>query len=70
MYYKKVNASGDVLYLMTYDSTPSITDPLTVEITKEEYDSILEAITANQGTDDTQQISDEEALQIIMGGDA
>lgn len=70
MYYKKVNASGDVLYLITYDSAPSITDPLTVEITKEEYDSILEAITANQGTDDTQQISDEEALQIIMGGDA
>lgn len=69
MYYKKVNASGDVLYLITYDSAPNITDPLTVEITKEEYDTMLETITASQGADDDQ-ISDEEALQIIMGGDA
>lgn len=70
MYCKKVNESGDVLYLITYDSAPNITDPLTVEITKEEYDAILEDIMANHDTDDTQQISDEEALQIIMGGDA
>ena len=69
MYYKKVNESGDVLYLITYDSAPNITDPLTAEISKEEYDAILETILASQGTDDGQ-ISDEEALQIILGGGA
>lgn len=39
-YYKQLNENGEVVYLLTYDSEPNIIDPLTVEITAEEYETI------------------------------
>lgn len=39
-YYKQLNESGEVVALLTYDFEPNITDPLTVEITAEEYKTI------------------------------
>ena len=39
-YYKQLNENGEVVYLLAYDSEPNITDPLTVEITAEEYEAI------------------------------
>ena len=39
-YYKQLNETGEVIYLLSYDTEPSITDPLTVEITAEEYEAI------------------------------
>lgn len=39
-YYKQLNENGEVVYLLTYDSEPNITDSLTVEITAEEYEAI------------------------------
>lgn len=39
-YYKQLNASGEIVALLTYNSEPNITDPQTVEITSEEYEAI------------------------------
>mgnify|MGYP003290288885 CR=1 FL=1 len=39
-YYKQLNESGVIVALLTYDFEPKITDPLTVEITAEEYEAI------------------------------
>lgn len=39
-YYKQLNENGEVIYLLSYDTEPNITDPLTVEITAEEYETI------------------------------
>lgn len=41
-FYKKIDTDGRVVYCITYDNTrPNITDPLTVEITEDEYNAIL-----------------------------
>ena len=39
-YYKQFNENGEIVTLLTYDFEPNITDPLMVEITKEEYEAI------------------------------
>ncbi len=39
-YYKQLNESGEIVALLTYDFEPTISDPLTVEITAEEYETI------------------------------
>lgn len=39
-YYKQLNESGEAVALLTYNSEPKITDPQTVEITAEEYETI------------------------------
>ncbi len=39
-YYKQLNENGEVVYLLSYDTEPNITDPLTVEIGAEEYEAI------------------------------
>lgn len=39
-YYKQLSENGEVAYLLAYDGEPSITDPLTAEITAEEYEAI------------------------------
>lgn len=36
-YYKQIDENGEFVMLLTYDFEPSITDPLTVEISEEEY---------------------------------
>lgn len=39
-YYKQLNENSEVVYLLSYDTEPNITDPLTVEISAEEYEAI------------------------------
>ena len=36
-YYKQLNENGEIVLLLVYDFMPTITDPLIVEITEEEY---------------------------------
>lgn len=41
-FYKQISATGEVTALLTYDNTrPNITDPMTIEITEDEYNAIL-----------------------------
>lgn len=69
--YKKVNTEGNTECLLTYDNVrPNITDPLVVEITKEEYEALLaELLTQEPEESETDEISAEEALDIILGGE-
>lgn len=46
-YYKQIRENGEIEMLLTYDFTPVITDPLIVEITKEEYDALYAEMMAN-----------------------
>lgn len=46
-YYKQLNENGEIVTLLTYDFEPNITDPLTVEITAEEYETISAEWKAN-----------------------
>ena len=68
-YYKHLTETGEVKMLLTYDFEPTITDPLTVEITKEEYDELLAELAAESEPEPTDEISDSEALSIILGGE-
>ena len=68
-YYKQLNDSGNVVFLLTCDFDPTISDPLIVEITKEEYDELMAEITAEPDPEPTDEITDSEALSIILGGD-
>ena len=65
-YFKQLNESGEVILLLTYDFTPNITNPLIVEITEEEYNTLLAEIQAADSPD-PDEISDAEALDIILG---
>jgi len=46
-YYKQLNENGEIVTLLTYDFEPSITDPLVVEITAEEYEATVSERRAN-----------------------
>lgn len=39
-HYKQLNENSEIVMLLTYDFEPNITDPLIVEITAEEYETI------------------------------
>lgn len=39
--YKQLNENSEVVMLLTYDFEPTISDPSVVEITEEEYNTIL-----------------------------
>lgn len=69
-YFKQISETGEVKLLLTYEFEPTITDPLIMEITKEEYDELLAEITAEPEPEPTDEISDSEALAIILGGDS
>ncbi len=45
-YYKHIDENSKLISLLTYDFKPNITDPLTVEITAEEYGALLAEIQA------------------------
>lgn len=47
-YYKQLNENGEVVLLLVYEFTPTITDPLMVEITEEEFNAIVAEIRANE----------------------
>lgn len=67
-YYKQLNDSGEVVLLLTYGVTPNIANPLIVEITEEEYNVLLDEIKAQQSEEpETDEISSDEALNIILG---
>lgn len=71
IYYKRMKTSGEIVAILVYNNfRPNITDPLTVEITEEEYQSLLVEIkAANQPEEpETDEISATEALDIIVGG--
>ena len=44
-FYKQLDENENLLYLLTYDQKPNITNPLTVEISEEEYNRLLDEIT-------------------------
>lgn len=67
-YYKQLNENGEVVMLLTYDFVPNITDPLIVEITKEEYETLLAEIMANQPEPEEDEIAlKAQAYDIITG---
>lgn len=39
-YYKQLNENSEIVMLLTYDFEPNIADPLIVEITTEEHETI------------------------------
>lgn len=46
-YYKQLNENSEIVTLLTYDFEPTISDPLTVEITAEEYGTLVAELRAN-----------------------
>lgn len=67
-YYKQLNEIGEVVMLLTYDFVPNITNPLIVEITKEEYGTILAELMANLPEPDEDEIVlKAQAYDIITG---
>lgn len=67
-FYKRIDDSGNLCMLLTYNFAPNITDPFVIEITKEEYNALQAEIeAANREEIDPDEISDEEALNIILG---
>lgn len=64
---KQIDDSGEVVALHSFSSEVFPTDPLFVEITEEEYNTLLEGMTPPAPLP-TDQISDSEALNIILGG--
>lgn len=72
-YFKRLSESGEVALLLAYDNyRPNITDPLVIEITEEEYAILLAEIEAANRSEEPEtsedEISAEEALDIILGG--
>lgn len=72
-YYKQMSTGGEIVSLLTYDYRPNITDPLIIKITEEEYAILLAEIEAANRSEEPEtsedEISAEEALDIILGGD-
>ena len=66
-FYKKITENGEVVYLLTYNNRPHISDPAVVEISEEEYSTISAEIEAANQPEETDEISAEEALDIILG---
>ena len=67
-YYKQLNENGEIVMLLTYDFVPNITNPLIVEITKEEYETLLAEIMANMPEPEEDEIAlKAQAYDIITG---
>lgn len=70
-FYKELQSDGNLAALLTYDNAPlSTTNPLIVEISEEEYSSLLDEIISSvqlEELEETDEISAEEALDIILG---
>ena len=72
-YYKQLNENGSVFFLVTYENKrPNIKNPLVVEITKEEYETLSAEMQKQEEIPESREdeISDTEALNIIVGGDS
>lgn len=67
-YYKYINENGETIGVISYSpNKPNITDPFIVEIEQEEFETYLAEI--NKPDEPTGEISAEEALNIILGGE-
>lgn len=66
-YFKQLDEHGEFVRALSYDFIPTVTDPTIVEITEDEYKVILAAIIAANQPEETDEISAEEALDIILG---
>ena len=72
-YYKQLNEFGKILWCLTYDNfRPNITNPFVIEITKEEYEALSAEMQKHEEIPESgeDEISDTEALKIIVGGDS
>lgn len=70
-YFKQLNSSGEITLLLTYSFRPNITNPLVIEITKEEYETLFAEMQKHGEISESEEdeITDTEALNIIVGGD-
>lgn len=70
-YFKQLNDSGEIILLLTYSFRPNITNPLVVEITKEEYETLSAEMQKRGEISESEEdeITDTEALNIITGGE-
>jgi hypothetical protein len=67
-YYKQFNENGEIVMLLTYDFVPNITNPLIVEITKEEYETLLAELIASLPEPEPSEIElKAQAYDIITG---
>lgn len=67
-YYKQLNENGEIVFLLTYDFEPTITDSLCVEITEEEYTAIIAEMRANKPEREPNEIKlKAQAYDIITG---
>ncbi|MBQ6804562.1 MAG: hypothetical protein IJP04_07900 [Clostridia bacterium] len=71
-YFKQLNDSGEITLLLTYSFRPNITNPLVIEITKEEYETLFAEMQKHGEISESEEdeITDTEALNIITGGNA
>lgn len=68
-YYKEINENGETIGVVSYSpEKPNITDPMIVEIDQAEFEAYLAEIA--EPDEPRGDISAEEALNIILGGDA
>ncbi len=67
-YYKQINENGEIVMLLTYDFVPNITNPLIVEITAEEYETLLAELIASLPESEEDEIAlKAQAYDIITG---
>lgn len=66
-YFKHLDYDGKITSILTYNNYhPNITDSFIVEITEDEYNTLLAEIQAADASE-SDEISDGEALNIILG---
>lgn len=64
---KEINENGEIICLHDFTAKSFPADRSFVEITEEEYNAIMEEWAANVPEVDPDEISDSEALAIILG---
>lgn len=70
-YFKIIDENGETVGVYSCSPIkPDITDPMIVEIDKAEFEAYLAEITPVEPDEPSGDISAEEALNIILGGDA
>lgn len=67
-FFKEINEKNQAVSVLTYDNIyPKVDPAVVVEITEEEYRALLAEIEAANQPKETDEISAEEALDIILG---
>lgn len=64
-YYKKLNEPGEVDLLLTYDFEPTITDPSVIEITAEEYETLLAELIAETEPEVSDEATEEDLYNAL-----